>query len=88
MDRDESSAAKPTLPGRRTIARRLCFAAMGSLMAEAAFARPNLGDREWMRRFREFVKTFNGFLEVLNEGKFDVAKWNAIRTAWKEVDVA
>ena len=88
MDRDESSTAKASLPERRSIARRLCFAVMGTLIPRAAFARPNLGDKEWMRRFREFVKTFNAFLEVLNEGKFDVAKWNAIRAAWRDLDVA
>ena len=88
MDRDENSTAKATLPERRAMARRLCFALIGTLISEAAFARPNLGDKEWMRRFRELVKTFNAFLEVLNEGKFDVAKWNAIRAAWRDLDVA
>jgi len=66
----------------------MCFAAIVTCIYGTAFARPNLGDKEWMRRFRELVKAFNAFLEVLNEGKFDVAKWNAVCAAWKEVDVA
>ena len=65
----------------------MCFAVIVTLMYKTAFARPSLGDKEWLRRFRELVKTFNAFLEVLNEGKFDVAKWNAVRAAWKGVDV-
>jgi len=76
------------LPERRAIARRMCFAAIVTLIYGTAFARPSLCDKEWMRRFRELVKTFNAFLEVLNEGKVDVAKWNAVRAAWKDVDVA
>jgi hypothetical protein len=86
VDRDENSTAKPALLERRTIT-RLYFAVFVTLISESAFARPNLGDTEWMRRFREFVKTFNSFLEVLNEGKFDVSKWNAIRAAWKDLDL-
>ena len=88
MDRNENFTAMATLPERRAIARRLCFVVIGALISRTASAQPNLGDKEWMRRFRELVKTFNAFLEVLNEGKFDVAKWNAIRAAWREVDVA
>jgi hypothetical protein len=87
VDRHEDSAAKATLLERRTITRGMCFAVIVTLISGVAFARPNLGDKEWMRRFREFVKTFNSFLEVLNEGKFDVSKWNAIRGSWKDLDV-
>jgi len=65
----------------------MCFAVIVALINKTAFARPTLGDKEWMRRFRELVKTFNAFLEILNEGKFDVSKWNAVRAAWKDVDV-
>jgi len=66
----------------------MCFAVIVALINKTAFARPTLGDKEWMRRFRELVKTFNAFLAVLNEGKFDIAKWNAVRTAWRDVDLA
>lgn len=87
MDRDENSPAKAALLERRRMNRGMCFAVIVTLISGTTFARPNLGDKEWMRRFREFVKTFNSFLEVLNEGKFDVSRWNAIRTAWKDLDV-
>src|SRR5262245_32102688 len=87
LDQNETSTATTTVLRRRTIARRMCFAVIGSLICKPAFARPSLGDKEWLRRFRQLVKTFNAFLEILNEGKFDVAKWNAVRTAWKDVDV-
>ena len=80
--------ASTALPERRSIARRMCFAAICTLIYGTASARPSLGDKEWMRRFRELVKAFNAFLEVLNEGKLDVAKWNTVRAAWKDVDVA
>ena len=88
MDQSERSTLSTTLPGRRAVARRMCLAVIVTLMYKTAFARTNLGDKEWLRRFRELVKTFNAFLEVLNEGKFDVAKWNAVRAAWKDVDVS
>jgi len=39
-----------------------------------------------MRRTRAFVKTFNAFVEVLNDGNFDIAKWHSMRSAWKELD--
>jgi hypothetical protein len=87
VEREASSPAKAALLERRTITRGMLFAMIITLFSEATFARPNLGDREWMRRFREFIKAFNSFLEVLNEGKFDVSKWNAIRAVWKDLDV-
>jgi len=87
LDQHEKSTASTTLPEQCMIARRMCFAVIVALINKTAFARPTLGDKEWMRRFRELVKTFNTFLEILNEGKFDVSKWNAVRAAWKDVDV-
>jgi hypothetical protein len=80
--------ASSALPERRSIARRMCIAVIVTLFYKSAHARPQLGDQEWMRRFRELVKTFNAFLEVLNDGKLDVARWNAVRAAWRDVDVA
>ncbi len=68
------------------LTRRLCFALLIALFPMPAFARPRLGDEEWMRRFRAFVRTFNAFIEALNDGKFDLLRWNALRTAWKEID--
>jgi len=88
LDQNKKPTASTALLERRTIARRMCFAVIFTLICKAAYARPQLGDKEWMRRFRELVKTFNAFLAVLNEGKFDIAKWNAVRTAWRDVDLA
>jgi hypothetical protein len=68
------------------LTRRRCFALFIPLFPIPVFARPKLGDEEWMRRFREFVRTFNSFVEVLNDGKFDISKWNSMRAAWKELD--
>ena len=79
--------ASAALPDRRTMARRMCLAVIVTLFYKPADARAQLGDKEWMRRFRELVKTFNAFLEVLNEGKLDVARWNAVRAAWRDVDI-
>ena len=50
-------------------------------------ARPKLGDDEWMRSFRSFVKLFNSFVESLNDGKFDVSTWQRMRVAFTRLDV-
>ncbi len=70
----------------RVLTRRLCFGLLIALIPVPAFARPSLGDEEWMRRFRVFVRMFNEFIEVLNEGRFDLSKWKAMRIAWREID--
>ena len=88
MDQNKKPMASAALPDRRTMARRMCLAVIVTLFYKPADARVQLGDKEWMRRFRELVKTFNAFLEVLNDGKLDVARWNAVRAAWRDVDVA
>ena len=88
MDQNKEPMASTALPERRSIARWMCLAVIVTLFYKPAYARPQLGDQEWMRRFRELVKTFNAFLEVLNDGKLDVARWNAVRAAWRDVDVA
>lgn len=44
-----------------------------------------LGDQEWMRRFREFVKVFNAFVNSLNDGKVDRRPWRLMRKAWAEM---
>jgi hypothetical protein len=68
------------------VTRRMCFALLGAFFPVPVFARPRLGDEEWMRRFRAFVRTFNAFVEVLNDGKFDLSRWQTMRGAWKELD--
>ena len=67
------------------VTRRMCFGLLIAFFPVPAFGRPRLGDEEWMRRFRAFVRTFNAFIEVLNDGKFDVSRWNAMCVAWKEI---
>jgi hypothetical protein len=68
------------------VTRRSCFALFATFVPVPVFARPKLGDEEWMRRFRAFVRTFNAFIEVLNDGKFDVSRRQTMRAAWKELD--
>ena len=54
-------------------------------VAVTAAPRPKLGDTDWMRRFREFVKAFNDFVITLNDDKLDVTKWERMRSAWLSV---
>ena len=71
----------------RVMTRRTCFALFIAFLPAPAFARPKLGDEEWMRHFRLFVRRFNGFVEALNDGSFDLSRWRGMRAAWKELDV-
>ena len=52
----------------------------------AAAGQPRLGDDEWYRRFRVFVKFFNAFVDSLNDGKLDLPAWRQMREAWKNMD--
>jgi hypothetical protein len=65
----------------------MSFALIFTLLSRNAFAQPKLGDPDWMRHFRDFVKIFNSFVETLNDGTFDVSKWHRMQRAWKELDV-
>jgi hypothetical protein len=51
----------------------------------SANARPKLGDDEWMRRFRAFVKMFNAFVNSLNDGKVNLPAWREMRKTWAEM---
>jgi len=67
--------------------RRMSFALMFTLLSRNAFAQPRPGDEQWMRRFRDFVKIFNAFVEALNDRTFDVSRWRRMQSAWRELDV-
>jgi len=62
------------------------FAFLLSILPAPSFARPKLGDEEWMRRFRAFVKLFNVFVEALNDERFDLPTWQRMREAWRKLD--
>ena len=68
------------------MARRSLLWMVYSAMAAKAAQRPKLGDPDWMRRFREFVKTFNEFIISLNDDKLDVGQWERMRSAWHRVE--
>ncbi len=65
--------------------RRMCFGLVFALLPLPAFGRQRLGDDEWMRHFRDFVKLFNTFVESLNDGKFDFATWDKMRLDWTKL---
>ncbi len=73
--------------GRRAVARRMCLALFVLLIPKHGLAQPKLGDDEWTRHFRDFVKAFNGFVEALNDGRLDLTQWERMRTQWTRLDV-
>jgi hypothetical protein len=62
----------------------MLFGAM--LVPHALVAQPRVGDDEWMKKFRDFVKSFNAFVTALNDGSFDVSRWQQMRIDWKKLD--
>jgi hypothetical protein len=68
--------------------RRRLVLILASLVLEAqANARPKLGDDEWMRTFREFIKSFNAFVEALDDGKLDRVKWERMRVQFQQLEM-
>ena len=66
--------------------RRMCFGFLLTLLPCRALAGgQKLGDDEWMRHFRDFVKLFNKFVESLNDGRFDVDTWGRMRLDWTKL---
>jgi hypothetical protein len=45
-----------------------------------------LGDEEWMRRYREFVRASNDFVIALNDGILDRTRWARLRAAFHAID--
>jgi len=67
--------------------RRCWLVLFAALVPSSALGQPKLGDEEWMRGFRDFVKSFNAFVDALNDGSFDLSRWRRLQTDWKKVDV-
>lgn len=67
--------------------RRMCFALIALISPADFAAQPKLGDEDWMRRFNDFVRAFNLFVMALNEGRFDLVKWQSMQAEWKKLDV-
>lgn len=69
------------------ISRRGLFSVFLVLVPRSAFATQcRLGDEEWFRRFRVFVKMFNAFVDSLNDGKVDLHTWHNMHEAWTKMD--
>jgi hypothetical protein len=72
---------------RRWIIQQTYVAVLMLLLPTRGLSKLRLGDDEWMRHFRDFVKAFNPFVEALNEGRFDFSLWVQMRARWKNLDV-
>ena len=75
------------LDWKQVLSRRMSLPGCMLLFTRATFADPKLGDPEWMRRFRTFIKAFNEFVEALDDNRLDRAKWARMRHAWNDIDV-
>jgi len=73
---------KEARPGRRA-----SILALSAAVAAYAGRQPKLGDAEWMRRYREFVKAFDDFVITLNDNILDRAKWERVRIAWRQIEI-
>ena len=67
--------------------RRLLIAAMLTWVPAFGFEQPRLGDEKWIRQLHRFVQAFNEFLSALDDGRFDLSKWEQSRSAWSSLDV-
>lgn len=64
------------------ISRRALLSLPLVLLPKSAFgSHCSLGDDEWFRRFRAFVKVFNAFVNSLNDGKVDLHAWRDMHEA-------
>jgi hypothetical protein len=67
--------------------RLICLDRYSQFLPWLVLARPKLGDDEWLRCFRVFLKLFKNYAELLNDGKFDSAIWQRMRLAWTRLEV-
>ena len=73
------------MSGQR-LSRRALFGVFLALTPKSALGTEcRLGDEEWFRRFRAFVKVFNAFVNSLNDGKVDLHAWYEMQEAWKQM---
>lgn len=72
---------------QRGFSRRTSLPLCLFVFTSPAVAHIKLGDSEWMRRFRIFIKAFNDFVEALDDNRLDRAKWGRMRTAWDDLEV-
>ena len=90
IQREENMSAEIVLAsnGSAGKSRRRVFFGLLLLLSplQPALAEPKIGDDEWFRRFRIFVKFFNSFVVSLNDGKLDLSTWRRMREAWKNID--
>jgi hypothetical protein len=66
--------------------RRILVFLFSLAVTAGAARRSKLGDTDWMRNFREFVKAFNDFVIALDDDKLDVSKWARMRSAWHRLE--
>jgi len=53
----------------------------------STLAHARIGDAEWMRRFREFIKAFSDFVVALDDNKLDLSKWERMRTTFHSLEM-
>ena len=86
-EKDPSAAMFHTAhSGLQENRRQVLFGLLLLLFPYRAAAQPKLGDEEWYRRFRAFVKDFNAFVNALNDGRLDLAIWRKMHETWKKMD--
>jgi hypothetical protein len=67
--------------------RRLCCMCSLGLLSRSVSRGTALGDAEWMRHFREFIRAFNAFVDALDDNRLDHSAWQRMRIIWKTLDI-
>ncbi len=63
--------------------RRASFLLFATALHGFGASRPKLGDDEWMRKYRAFIKASNDFVIAINDDVFDRVKWERLKAAWR-----